>query len=70
MVETITKAMQNPIFHIRQLDDGSGFVMEAIWPGPETEQLLGVYKTSEDAWRWVREHSTTYIRDAIIARQK
>jgi hypothetical protein len=63
-------AMQRPIFHVRQSDDGSGFVIDAVWAGPEIEQLLGVYETSEDAWRWVREHSKTYIQDAIIAGKK
>jgi len=60
--------MQRPTFQIRALTDGSGYVIDAIWP-EETEHLPGIHNSREDAERWLSERSEAYATDSVVARK-
>jgi hypothetical protein len=39
----------------------SGWIIHAIWPDGEVEQLIGVFKSQMDAERWIRTHAAGFI---------
>ena len=48
-----------PLFVVRMLDDGSGYVVDAIWADGRTEQIGDVVFAEPDtAAQWVREIRT------------
>ena len=54
-----------PMFKVRFLDDGSGYVIDAVWPNGNTEQLLGLYTAPLYAQQWVIEHSEAWLKDRL-----
>jgi CheY-like chemotaxis protein len=48
-----------PLFNVRVLDDGSGYVIDAIFADEKVEQLAGVYQTPE--------HAAVSIRSRVAA---
>jgi hypothetical protein len=44
----------------RELDDTSGWVVDAIRPGCAPEQLLGVFTSSEAAEAWISNGSAAW----------
>ena len=52
-----------PLFVVRMLDDGSGYVVDAIWADGRTEQIGNVIFTEPDtAAQWVRESSDPWVK--------
>jgi hypothetical protein len=51
-----------PLFAVRLLDGGSGYVIDAVWEDGRTEQIAGVvFMEAASAAQWVRESSATWI---------
>lgn len=52
-----------PLFVVRLLDDGSGYVVDTIWADGTTEQIGDVVFTEPDiAAQWVRESSDPWVK--------
>jgi hypothetical protein len=52
-----------PLFAVRLLHDGSGYVVDAVWADGRTEQIGGVVFTEPDAAaQWVRESSDPWVK--------
>jgi hypothetical protein len=56
-------AMQTarPIFNVKALESGSGYMIEANWPDGRTERLIGVYTSPAHAAKWVNDHDDAWI---------
>ena len=50
-----------PEFKVRALDDGSGYVIDAIWSDGTIEQLLGVFVRPEAALVWIGDRGADWV---------
>jgi hypothetical protein len=48
-----------PIFNVKALETGAGYIIEAIWPDGWIERLVGLY-TSPAAAKWVDERGDAW----------
>jgi hypothetical protein len=55
-----------PIFSIQPLDYWPGYVVIATWPDGKSEQLAGIYTSSEDAEQWIRGRSGNWLASRSI----
>jgi hypothetical protein len=60
--------MQRPMFEVRLRADGL-YVIDAVWPDSETEELAATFSTPELAENWVNEHSEAYVNASVAARR-
>ena len=56
---------ERPLFKVRFLDDGSGYVIDAVWPDGAVEEIPGLYSHTRFAQHWVMEHSEKWIEDRL-----
>jgi len=55
-----------PFFAVRLLNDGAGYVVDAVWVNGTTEQIGGMpFKDPASAARWVRESSATWVKERL-----
>jgi hypothetical protein len=57
---SMSSGKQKPQFETRPHPE-SGWIINAIWPDGEVEQLLGVFRSQTDAERWIRTHAAAFI---------
>ena len=50
-----------PIFNVKALETGAGYIIEAIWPDGRIERLVGLYTSPAYAAKWVNEHGEAWI---------
>jgi hypothetical protein len=58
-------ASGKPLFSVRANGAQGGYVIDAVWPNGEAEQLVGIYRSTEDAARWVNERSDAWVRERM-----
>jgi hypothetical protein len=50
-----------PIFNVKALETGAGYIIEAIWPDGRIERLVDLYTSPAHAAKWVNEHGEAWI---------
>jgi hypothetical protein len=59
----VTMRKDQPALAVRQLDDGAGYVVEAVWPDGAAEQLPGVYVRAETAMAWIADAGIDWLAE-------
>jgi hypothetical protein len=55
----------DPVFSLRSLGNGAGYVIDVRWPDGTTEQLVGVFTSPGFATRWINDNRETWVRDRL-----
>ena len=55
-----------PTFVVQFLEDGSGYVIEFVWPDGRTEQVEKLFSAPRFAQEWVIENSESWIATRLV----
>jgi hypothetical protein len=59
----VTMRKDQPALAVRQLDNGAGYVVEAVWPDGTAEQLPRVYVRAETAMAWIADAGIDWLAE-------
>jgi hypothetical protein len=59
--QVLSMPTARPIFNVKALETGAGYIIEAIWPDGRIERMVGLYTSPAYAAKWVNEHGEAWI---------